>query len=158
MQGPRAGKLSFFGRAVATVPDVNTDGRVDVLVGAISETVAKTGGAGRAYLFSDSDASVIWAMKESPRRVCSFWRADNGIGDANGDGTTDVVVDARGEHRVYYLSGADGSALRTVASPQAKDESVFGENVSSVGDIDINGDETPTSPSQPPARPVGQTS
>jgi hypothetical protein len=51
LQSPNAENSGFFGLAVAGVPDVNGDGRGDLLVGAYQED-GPTTNSGRAYLFS----------------------------------------------------------------------------------------------------------
>ena len=61
-------------------------------------------------------------------------------GDANGDGTCDVLVadrDAEGIERVLILSGSDGSTLRELRGRTSGD--CFGYTMACVGDVDGDG-------------------
>jgi len=72
-------------------------------------------------------------------------------GDVNADGVPDVIVGARNEDpgssptdagRVYIVSGADGSLLHTLASPNEEIDGWFGQSVAGVGG-DVNADGVP---------------
>ncbi|MBL8298597.1 MAG: FG-GAP repeat protein [Rhodanobacteraceae bacterium] len=98
-----------FGAGVASVTDLNGDGKNELLVSAPGE------GAGAVYLISSTDFSVIRRMDGDPGGVefGTYFVAD--VGDINGDQKPDIYVGdyAFGgtQGRAYVFSGADGSRL-----------------------------------------------
>ena len=138
-----------FGFAVAGVPDVDGDGRGDLLVGAPDEDPgASPEGAGRAYVFSGADGSLLRVLA-SPNQEGggSFGVSVAGVADADGDGRGDLLVGARDEDpgaspegagRAYLFSGADGALLHVLASPAVEADGQFGHSVAGVPDA--NGD------------------
>jgi hypothetical protein len=80
---------------VTGVGDVNGDNTADVLVGAADADVDDEEGAGRAYLLSGSDGSLLRTY-ESPRPEsgAEFGGSVATLGDADGDGTPDLAVGA----------------------------------------------------------------
>ncbi|MEM8601899.1 MAG: integrin alpha, partial [Bacteroidota bacterium] len=140
--------FGIFGDSVSGAGDVNGDGFADVVVGARSEDPgASPNSAGRAYVFSGLDGSVLYTLA-SPNEEASgaFGISVSGAGDVNGDGFADAVVGAAddpgaspsGAGRAYVFSGADGSVLYTLASPNEESLGGFGFSVSGAGDV--NGD------------------
>lgn len=139
VETPNLQEKSYFGEAVSGIGDVDDDGTADVLVGAFSETVDGHESAGRAYLFSGSDGSLLQTL-ESPsveadeRFGCSVL----GVGDVTGDGTPDVMVGAHpptperadtdntGPGHVYVFSGSDGRLIQTLSSPNTEERDGFG--------------------------------
>ncbi len=127
LQSPNPETISFFGNfgeAVSGVPDANGDGRGDLLVGARFENGGPRD-AGRAYLFSGATGALLRTLT-SPNAEAdgSFGVSVSGAPDANGDGRGDLLVGARGESggapdagRAYLFSGATGTLLRTLTSP-----------------------------------------
>lgn len=141
---PNATSEGGFGEAVARIGDVNTDGVNDFAVGAPSESSADAGTSGRAYVYSGRNGQLVHALvSPTPQSNGRFGESLAGIGDVNGDGTSDVVVGAPGEAssagRVHVFSGADGTLLRTVASPQDILNGRFGIAMSPAGDLDGDG-------------------
>jgi hypothetical protein len=63
--------------------------------------------------------------------------------DLDGDGVPDLALGADGEDagagRVYLVSGADGTAIRTIPSPQSVQAEGFGHAVADVPDLDGDG-------------------
>ncbi|MEP0546713.1 MAG: Ig-like domain-containing protein [Rhodothermales bacterium] len=135
-----------FGSAVAGVADADGDGRGDLLVGALFETVGQLD-AGRAYLFSGATGDLLRTL-ESPSLEDNglFGISVAGVGDADGDGRGDLLVGVRNEDgverdagRAYLFSGATGVVLRTLESLNPTVTGNFGISVSGVPDADGDG-------------------
>ena len=152
---PGEERYAYFGGSVSGVPDANGDGRGDLLIGAEREEPdASPKDAGRAYLFSGSDGSLLLALA-SPLEEASgaFGRSVAGVPDADGDGRGDLLIGASGERtsgslppvgRAYLFSGADGSPLGSVVSPADHSfgpfyASGFAGSVAGVPDVDGDG-------------------
>ena len=151
-----------FGTAVSGVPDLNGDGRGDVLVGApTAEGVAgddpegNQDDYGRAYVFSGATGELLYTL-ETPNTVYShFGESVAGIADLDGDGQGDLLIGApigfveeytALNGRAYLFSGATGEIIYTLTSPTETAETNsereywgdFGYAVSEV--LDANGD------------------
>ena len=91
----------------ARIGDVNGDGFDDLLVGAYLNS-SGAAGAGRVYIFSGRDGSVLRTMTSSIAGEGLGFDA-HGLGDVNGDGRTDYVLSAaqNGGNRgkVYIVAG-----------------------------------------------------
>ncbi len=139
----------LFGSAVAGVPDVNGDGRGDLLVGAYVETTGSSpAGAGRAYLFSGANGALLRTLVSPNEEFAGYFGGDvAGVPDVDGDGRGDLLVGAYSEDpggrpdgagQAHLFSGATGALLRTLASPDPKALGLFGISVAGVRDV--NGD------------------
>jgi hypothetical protein len=136
----------FFGFSVAGVGDANGDGYGDLVVGAPwNGTFGPR--AGRAYLYfggAAMDSIGDLAFFTAPHEVAGphYGFVVAGAGDVNGDGYTDVMVNAilHGySGRVYVYKGGpdmDSEADQTIRGTQSLVE--FGSSISSAGDL--NGD------------------
>ncbi len=139
-----------FGMSVA-VGDVNADGKADIAVGAYEEDVGDNRYQGRAYIFSGADGSLLFTLDSpNPQRQGYFGRSV-AVGDVDGDGKGDIAVGAHYEDvdgneqqgRAYVFSGADGSLLFTLDTPNPQpagnpqEWGLFGQGVA-VGEV--NGD------------------
>jgi hypothetical protein len=144
---PNAQESGGFGMSVSAASDVNGDGWEDVVVGAPWELAGGTPGAGRAYIISGSDGTVLWPLV-SPNRQDSgqFGMSVSGVPDVNADGRGDVAVGAYNEDpgvgpdiygRAYIFSGSDGMLISTLVLPSWESGTV-GACVSGVADV--NGD------------------
>lgn len=136
-----------FGYSVSGVPDVDGDGRGDVVVGAnLEDPGLSPNNAGRAYIFSGASGALLHTLV-SPAETANgeFGYSVAGLSDINNDGHGDVIVGAFGENsapgasgNAHVFSGATGTLLFTLTSPNAEANGRFGESVSAVPDA--NGD------------------
>ncbi|MEN8145152.1 MAG: FG-GAP-like repeat-containing protein [Gemmatimonadota bacterium] len=136
--GPTAGEA--FGSSVGRAGDVNGDGVDDFIVGAPSASVVGAG-AGRAYVYSGLDGSVIFTHDPAVSGA-AFGHSVGGPGDLNGDGFDDLLVGAPntgGGGRVYVISGATGTPLYTSIAPDATAVSLGQFWLESPGDLDSDG-------------------
>ncbi len=136
-----------FGEVVAGIPDVNGDGRGDIIVGAPYTSFGPLLGQGRAYIYSGANGALLRTLNTpSPVVSGNFGISVSGIPDINGDGRGDVVVGAWAETaggkskagRAHVFSGATGALIRTLYSPDAQVHGFFGSMVA--GLPDVNGD------------------
>lgn len=147
---PTPEQFGDFGDSISGVPDVDGDGRADLLVGANEESPPGSPRyAGRAHLFSGSDGSLLRTL-ESPNEQgeAFFGLAVSGVPDVDGDGHGDLLV---GEVPIdldsglpstgtaYVFSGATGDLLHELASPDPADFGAFAEALSGVPDVDGDG-------------------
>ncbi len=139
-----------FGVSVSGAGDVNGDGCADIVVGARGESPgASPEFAGRAYVFSGQDGSVLLSLASpNEEERGAFGCSVSGSGDADGDGYGDVVVGAYREDpgaspdsagRAYVFSGETGALLHALVSPNEESEGRFGISVSSAGDVNNDG-------------------
>lgn len=129
-----------FGWVSAPVPDVDGDGREELLVGAPFHA---TGGAnaGRVYLFDVARGLELFHADGATQE--RLGHAVRPAGDIDGDGVQDVMSGGRGTGLVAGLvrvySGANGGPLHTLRLGAPGD--AFGHSIESLGDVD--GDGTP---------------
>jgi hypothetical protein len=147
---PNEEDSGLFGQAVAGAGDVNQDGFADLLVGAAREDPGVSpDGAGRAYLFSGRDGSVLFELvSPNEDEFGSFGSAVAAASDVDGDGIGDALVGASGENpgtspldsgRAYVFSGRSGALLLQLVSPNEEMFGFFGWSVGGPGDIDGDG-------------------
>jgi hypothetical protein len=119
--------------------DQDGDGVEDIFAG------APTGhDAGRVYLLSGKDGSVLRTYKPDDHRSSFGWYVAR-IDDLDGDGKAELLVGAfQGEDppgdpkgAIYLFSGASGTLLRQWIAPDSVRG--FGEIVTPVGDLDGDG-------------------
>ncbi len=130
--------------------NVDGDGFGDLLIGADRENnLTVLGGAGRVYLYSGATGVLIRALV-SPNEESGFAFGSSvaGVPDADGDGRGDLLIGARGDRpgaspigagRAYLFSGATGSLLHELASPNEQRQGYFGSSVDGVPDADGDG-------------------
>lgn len=131
-----------FGHAVAGIGDINDDGKADFIVGA-QKTDGDVGlNAGRAYVFSGDDGSVI-RIHIGELANDQFGSGTSGVGDINDDGVPDYAVTAKkggpnDDGACYVYSGADGSVIHKLVADSTGSQ--FGEFfVGGPGDFDADG-------------------
>jgi HYDIN/CFA65/VesB family protein/FG-GAP repeat protein len=152
---PNLQDYGHFGSRTDSVPDVDGDGRPDLVVGAWSEdSTPSLQDTGKAYVFSGSTGILIHELV-SPHEQSFFgsfpfssWVA--GVPDLTGDGRGDIAIAAPRENetvpphdsrgRVYVFDGVSGNLIHMLASPYEEGawENFFGISVEGVPDI--NGD------------------
>jgi len=139
-----------FGYSVASAGDVNNDGYDDVIVGAYEEDPAPSlSGAGRVYVYSGRTGAVLHVLTSPNEDAGShFGYSVDGAGDVNNDGYSDIVVGANWEEpeagplnsgRAYVFSGATGSIVHQLLSPNSEEGGEFGHSVSGAGDVNNDG-------------------
>ncbi len=112
--------------SVAAVPDVNGDGKADVLVGVpLASPLGDVVMAGRAYLFRGGDGRWLRTIKPPDPAVRGFFGwAVAGLPDITGDGVVELLISAAarpsvgslGERRVHLINGATGQRIQTFKS------------------------------------------
>src|SRR5262245_17216636 len=153
LKSPNEQQGGYFGYMATIGADVDLDGRPDFIVGAHNEGPPPSPPrAGRVYVFSGRDASLLLALKspnEEERGGFGQWAAD--AGDLDQDGVPDVIVGAYNEGklpnqghgfgtgRAYVFSGRDGSVLASLHSPNEEQDGTFGSAVAGPGDLDGDG-------------------
>jgi hypothetical protein len=139
-----------FGFDLARLGDLTDDGVGEVGVSANGERVSGLARAGRLHVFDGAtDALVRTLTAPDPEVEAGFGYTSADAGDLDGDGTPDVVSGAPFRTgtdgvsqlvgRLYFLSGADGSAIRTVPSPNETQLGFFGRWVAGLGDVTGDG-------------------
>ena len=146
IEGSQVG-ATRFGRPVASVGDVNSDGYGDVIVGAGATSKIR---GGEVFIFHGSSSGLKSSYDlniESDEAYASFGASVASAGDVNGDGYGDVIVGSSGFSNgevsegaafVYLGSstGLNSNEAWSVESNQASAQ--FGSSVAGIGDV--NGD------------------
>lgn len=137
-----------FGGSCSGIPDLDGDAVGDFIVGGWLETVGSTPFAGRVYVYSGKDWSLIHThISPHVEFQGGYGQSVVGIGDINGDGRGDYIVGSENEDvggfinsgRVYVYSGASGTLIRTHAMPGIMSFARFGHDVDAVPDLTNDG-------------------
>ena len=151
LQSPNEESNGDFGYLVAGVPDANGDGRGDLLITApFEETGSSPTSAGRAYLFSGATGALLHELQSPNEEPDGRFGSNDvaGVPDTNGDERGDLLVTARLEDpgtsptnagRAYLFSGATGTLLHELQSPNEEAEGRFGFAAAGVPDADGDG-------------------
>jgi hypothetical protein len=144
--GPAAG--AQFGRACIVVPDQDSDGFKDLLVGA----PGFNSGRGAIYCISGrflatgAGVSTIWSLTPAANPGDNFGFALADVGDVTGDGVHDFLVgqpgyDAPSASDVGAVRLVHGSARVIVSLLHGTDSCCeqFGFSIAACGDLNLNG-------------------
>ncbi len=132
----------WMGFSVGGTGDVDADGYDDWIAGApFDDTVGMN--AGRAYVFSGKDASLLFTFSATAEKQHLGISVD-GAGDVDADGHPDLIVGAEWENHAgktfagtaRVFSGRDGSVLHLWGGSW---NSAYGWSVSTAGDVDADG-------------------
>ncbi len=133
-----AQESNFLGRSIATIDDLDGDGRNDLIVGE-PYIVLSGQRPGRAFVLS-GDTGVVIHIFDGLAADDHFGRSVANAGDVNNDGTSDIIVGgnlANNENGyAQVFSGIDGTVLHTFYGTGGER---LGRSVTGVGDVD--GDE-----------------
>lgn len=127
-----------LGSAVAAVPDLNGDGRAELLMGAPLADSATTDDTGVAYVRSISPGTLLFTLDGTS--AGSEFGASVASGDVNGDGVADFGIGSPGTSsdagRVRVKSGVNGTTTLLDKTGGAGDR--FGQAIA-MGDLTGDG-------------------
>ena len=141
----------FFGFSVAGIGDINHDGVPDILVGVPHHSNFDLDriNCGEAFVFSGADHSILFTINDPNENEGNrFGYAVAGLGDVNGDGVPDMIIGVPKNNAsdalpdvgtAYVFSGADGSLIRQLNSPDQTLSGRFGSAVANAGDVNHDG-------------------
>ncbi len=137
----------FFGLSVDAAGDVNGDGFADFVVGvpyAEDPDSAQSFNSGAALVYSGQDGSLLFRI-QGHKEDDYLGYSVSGMGDANGDGTSDFIVGMphinnigpSDTGRAIIYSGQNGAPLQVLRGDAVGD--YFGTSVAGTGDVDGDG-------------------
>ncbi len=146
---PNAEAGGRFGHALDGIRDLNNDGRGDYVIGAYAENNGGTIDAGRVYVYSGINGTLIRThMSPNAESNGNFGFSVSGVPDANNDGRGDYIVGAPNEDpgaspsdsgRAYLYNGINGAVSFTFSSPNAESGGHYGYAVAGIPDVGGNG-------------------
>ena len=132
------------GMSIASLGDVNSDGKPDFLVGVPGKDIGFGEGAatdvGVVHVVSGANGSIIRTLSDPdalPDARCGFSVAN--AGDVDGDGVADALIGAPGKAAAFVFSGKTGALLFTILSPVREKLNSFGSAVAGGKDLDGDG-------------------
>jgi hypothetical protein len=122
-----------LGFSVASVGDLDGDGRAEVIAGAYQDNEGGING-GTATVFSGASGAPLFEVVGG----VGAWlgSAVAGAGDVNQDGTPDFVTGMPNVDRARVFSGLNGAELYTF---DGADTTEFGKSVAGAGDVNADG-------------------
>jgi len=136
----------LFGFQAVGVPDLNGDGRNDLVISAPASNAGATQ-AGRVYVYSGIDGALLWTITGQTTNAGLGWSVAH-AGDVNADGLADLLIgepmgDQPGRAYVFFGRLGPQSQNRTTADADmilvATEPSGFGFSVAGAGDFDGDG-------------------
>lgn len=137
---------SRFGSRLGAAGDLDGDGVSELLVGASG----RDGGKGVAYVLRGTTGEPLFELRAPPwdraqGATAQLGASVQGIGDADGDGTPDLLVGAPGHDeqrgRLYLFCGRTGDLLGVLDSPEPQPGAYFGfQDVAGSAPGDVDGD------------------
>lgn len=130
-----------LGSSIAGLGDIDSDGDLDLLVGAPGTiaSIPTFGAIGAIRIYSDDGSLVL--SQFGPTSGRNFGTSVTFLGDVNGDGIGEWAAGAPGSttvtSRVRISSGAAGTTYLTINGPQLGDG--FGTSIDGGADVDRDG-------------------
>lgn len=125
----------LFGRAVSFVGDVDRDGHEDFAVG-LPGAFDGAHGVGAVTVYSGAEGEALWSVFGCiPGGLFGSELAQ--LGDANGDGITELVVGAP-DYQVVVLDGQTGDELSRACLRTGRLTGI-GRSACGIGDLDCDG-------------------
>ena len=111
LDDPTPQENARVGTSVASLGDVNADGKPDFLVGVPGKDVGdEFSRVGVAYIYSGANGSLIRTLNDPAADVdARFGFAVANAGDVDGDGVSDALIGAPGHSAAFVFSGRTGS-------------------------------------------------
>jgi hypothetical protein len=138
---PGGKQFPSFGQRLASIGDLNGDGRRDLLVSAPFHDVNPDPNvfvlAGRVYLVSGATGAILRTHADpTPADQDLFGSGIAAVGDQNADGFEDYAIGEAGKGIVHLINGKTGASAGTISAPAGV--ASFGFTIADVGDQ--NGD------------------
>ncbi|MCA9438143.1 MAG: FG-GAP repeat protein, partial [Candidatus Omnitrophica bacterium] len=141
LYSPNPANGGNYGLSIDLLPDVNGDGRDEILIGAPGEygPGGNTRHAGKVYILDASSSEVIDILESpEPTRDAKFGVRVRGSKDLNGDGAGDFAVSIS-NRKVRVFSGKDLELLYSLPDPTSDEYDLLAPNYLSVPDLDGDG-------------------
>jgi hypothetical protein len=138
---PNPESPAYFGYSVSS-GDVDGNGKDDIIVGALNETIGATAHQGRAYVFDGNTGVCIRTLTTPNPQSHAHFGYSVSSGDVDGNGKDDVIVGAPYETvgtiikqgHAYVFDGNTGVCIRTLTTPNPQVGANFGWSVSVTAD------------------------
>jgi hypothetical protein len=141
--GPQPG--CYFGGSMASMDDLDGDGKLDLIVSATGYDVVGQPDAGAVLLLSGASGAMLHSWY-GPESGSSFGASLANLGDVNGDGASDVGIGAIGADAagvgisagaVYAYSGASKGLI--VARHGGSESEGLGRSLTAIADVSGDG-------------------
>ena len=141
LDDPTPQENARVGTSLASLGDVNADGKPDFLVGVPGKDVGdEFSEVGVAYIYSGANGSLIRTLNDPAGDVnARFGFAVANAGDIDGDGVSDALIGAPGHSEAFVFSGRTGSRIFTIPSPVVEKLPSFGYAVAGGKDLSNDG-------------------